>query len=70
MLQRFLNGFDAAAIAATDSSVSAVTVITAVQYLDVQGITNGGHMAAAMALMEPHAIVRAVVLANHANKKV
>ena len=31
-LRRFLNGFDAAAIAATYGSVSAVTFITAVQY--------------------------------------
>ena len=34
LLRRFLNGFDAAAIAATYGSVSAVTFITAVQYLD------------------------------------
>ncbi len=64
-LRRFLNGFDAAAIAATYGSVSAVTFITAVQYLDSHGIFYGGHMAAAMALMESPAIVLAVVLANH-----
>ena len=69
MLRRFLNGFDAAAIAATYGSVSAVTFITAVQYLDTHGIAFGGHMAAAMALMESPAIVLAVVLANHARKK-
>lgn len=68
VLRRFLNGFDAAAIAATYGSVSAVTFITAVQYLDVNGITYGGHMAAAMALMESPAIVLAVVLANHARQ--
>lgn len=70
MLRRFLNGFDAAAIAATYGSVSAVTFITAVQYLDTHGIPFGGHMAAAMALMESPAIVLAVVLANLARKKV
>ena len=43
-LRRFLNGFDAAAIAATYGSVSAVTFITAVQYLDNHGISFGGHM--------------------------
>jgi len=69
MLRRFLNGFDAAAIAATYGSVSAVTFITAVQYLDNHGISFGGHMAAAMALMESPAIVLAVVLANHARQK-
>ena len=67
-LRRFLNGFDAAAIAATYGSVSAVTFITAVQYLDNHGISFGGHMAAAMALMESPAIVLAVVLANHARQ--
>ena len=68
-LRRFLNGFDAAAIAATYGSVSAVTFITAVQYLDNHGIAFGGHMAAAMALMESPAIVLAVVLANHVRRK-
>ena len=69
VLRRFLNGFDSAAIAATYGSVSAVTFITAVQYLDSHGIAFGGHMAAAMALMESPAIVLAVVLANHARQK-
>jgi hypothetical protein len=69
VLRRFLNGFDAAAIAATYGSVSAVTFITAVQYLDNQGIAFGGHMAAAMALMESPAILLAVILANHARQK-
>ena len=68
-LRRFLNGFDAAAIAATYGSVSAVTFITAVQYLDNHDIAFGGHMAAAMALMESPAIVLAVLLANHARHK-
>ena len=69
VLRRSLSGFDAAAIAATYGSVSAVTFITAVQYLDTHGISFGGHMAAAMALMESPAIVLAVVLANHARLK-
>jgi len=64
LLRRFLGGFDAAALAATYGSVSAVTFITAVQYLDMRGVAFGGHMAAAMALMESPAIVMAVVLAN------
>ena len=64
LLRRFLNGFDAAAIAATYGSVSAVTFITAVQYLDSRGLAYGGHMAAAMALMESPAIIMAVLLAN------
>jgi uncharacterized protein len=68
-LRRFLSGFDAAAVAATYGSVSAVTFITAVQYLDTHGVSFGGHMAAAMALMESPAIVLAVVLANHARQQ-
>ena len=64
LLRRFLNGYDAAAIAATFGSVSAVTFITATQYLDSRGLPYGGHMAAAMALMESPAIIMAVLLAN------
>lgn len=64
LLKRFLSGFDAAAIAATYGSVSAVTFVTTVQHLENQQIAYGGHMAAAMALMESPAIILAVVLAN------
>ena len=64
VLKRFLTGFDAAAIAATYGSVSAVTFVTAVQYLEHQQIAYGGHMAAAMALMESPAIIMAVIFAN------
>ena len=68
LLRRWLNGFDAAAIAATYGSVSAVTFITAVQYLGNQGVQFGGHMAAAMALMESPAIILAVLLANRTRR--
>jgi len=66
LLRRSLNTFDAAAIAATYGSVSAVTFITATQYLDQFKIEYGGHMAAAMALMESPAIILAIILANKA----
>ncbi len=69
LLRRFLNGFDAAAIAATYGSVSAVTFITAVQYLDQRSLPYGGHMAAAMALMESPAIIMAVLLANMVRRR-
>jgi hypothetical protein len=59
---------DAAAIAATYGSVSAVTFITATQSLDHQGIAYGGYMAAAMALMESPAIILAIILANKARE--
>ncbi|MDB5844933.1 MAG: hypothetical protein JWP79_2243 [Polaromonas sp.] len=64
VLRRFVSPFDALAVAATYGSVSAVTFITAVQYLETHGLAFGGHMAAAMALMESPAIILAVVLAN------
>lgn len=64
LLRRVLSAYDAAAVAATYGSVSAVTFITAVQHLESQGLPYGGHMAAAMALMESPAIIMAVLLAN------
>ena len=69
VLRRFVSGFDAAAVAATYGSVSAVTFVTAVQYLENQGVAYGGHMAAAMALMESPAIILAVVFANSLRQK-
>lgn len=66
LLRRFVSEFDAAAIAATYGSVSAVTFITATQLLETRQIPYGGHMAAAMALMESPAIIMAVLFANRA----
>lgn len=66
VLRTKLNNYDAAAISATYGSVSAVTFITATQALDQNGIEFGGHMAAAMALMESPAIILAILLANKA----
>jgi hypothetical protein len=63
-LRRLLSGFDAAALAATYGSVSAVTFITAMNHLETHGLAYGGHMAAAMALMESPAIIFAVLMAN------
>ena len=69
VLRRYLSGFDAAAVAATYGSVSAVTFVTAVQYLDNNSIAFGGYMAAAMALMESPAIILAVFFANSHRQK-
>ena len=69
-LRRWVAGFDAAAVAATYGSVSAVTFVTAVQYLENQGVAYGGHMAASMALMESPAIIMAVVIANTLRQQV
>jgi hypothetical protein len=69
LLKRLVSGFDAAAIAATYGSVSAVTFITATQYLETHNLAYGVHMAAAMALMESPAIVMAVLFANTLRKQ-
>jgi hypothetical protein len=69
LLRRMLSGFNAAAVAATYGSVSAVTFVTATQYLESQHIAYGGYMAAAMALMESPAIILAVLLANAMRQK-
>ncbi|HSW30526.1 MAG TPA: sodium-dependent bicarbonate transport family permease [Longimicrobiales bacterium] len=64
VLRRRLSVEDAAAIAATYGSISAVTFITATSFLEDQGVAFGGHMVAAMALMESPAILVGVLLAR------
>lgn len=56
--------YDAAAVAASYGSVSAVTFVTAMNFLESAGTSVGGHMAAAMVVMESPAIIMAVLLAN------
>lgn len=63
-LRPLLGSTDAAAVAATYGSVSAVTFITASAFLTSQNIPFSGHMVAAMALMESPAIVIGVLLAR------
>lgn len=55
---------NAAAIAASYGSVSAVTFVTAISFLELQGVSYGGHMVAVMAMMEAPAIVVGVFLLN------
>ncbi len=62
VLKRKLSVSDAAAIAATYGSVSAVTFVAATTFLESQSITFGGHMVAVMALMESPAIIVGVIL--------
>lgn len=61
VLRRRLPVGDAAAIAATYGSISAVTFITAAAFLQMLEIPYGGHLVAAMALMESPAIVIGVL---------
>lgn len=64
VLRKRIDAFDAAAIAATYGSVSAVTFVTASQFLAARGDEAGGHMTVAMVLMESPAIIMAVLLAT------
>lgn len=64
ILRSWVSGFNAAAIASAYGSVSAVTFVTALQYLESAGMPAGGHMTVAMVLMESPAIIMAVLLAN------
>jgi hypothetical protein len=68
ILKRRLNVFDAGAIAAAYGSVSAVTFVTAVSYLEYQQLSLHGHMVAIMALMESPAIIIGLILISIFNK--
>jgi hypothetical protein len=69
ILKRKLNIFDAGAIAAAYGSVSAVTFVTAVSYLDSEKLQLHGHMVAIMALMESPAIIAGLILITIYNKE-
>ena len=69
ILKSKLNVFDAGAIAAAYGSVSAVTFITAVSYLDAQQLNLHGHMVAIMALMESPSIIIGLLLISVFNKE-
>ena len=68
ILRSKLGVYNAGAIAAAYGSVSAVTFVTAVSFLEMQGIDYGGHMVAVMALMEAPSIVVGVLLISLFNK--
>jgi len=69
ILKKKLNVFDAGAIAAAYGSVSAVTFVTAVSYLESQQLNLHGHMVAIMALMESPAIIICLLLITIYNKE-
>ena len=62
ILKRRLGVYDSGAIAAAYGSVSAVTFVTAVTYLESHEMVLHGHMVAIMALMESPAIIVGLVL--------
>ncbi len=69
ILRRKLSVFDSGAIAAAYGSVSAVTFVTAVSYLESQQMALHGHMVAIMALMESPAIIVGLILISLYNKE-
>lgn len=69
ILKKKLHVYDAGAIAAAYGSVSAVTFVTAVSYLEAHQLTLHGHMVAIMALMESPAIIVGLVLISVFNKE-
>lgn len=69
VLRRRLPIADAAAVAATYGSVSAVTFVTCASYLDGSGIAWSGYLVAAMALMESPAIIIGLLLYRLASNK-
>jgi len=69
ILRRKFNIYDSGAIAAAYGSVSAVTFVTAVSFLELQDLTFSGHMVAVMALMEAPAIIVGVILIRMFDKK-
>jgi hypothetical protein len=62
ILKRKVGVSNAGALAAAYGSVSAVTFVTAVNYLEMHQVSFGGHMIAVMALMEFPAIIMGFIL--------
>lgn len=64
ILRTRVQPFDAAGIAATYGSVSAVTFVTASEFIASRGDAAGGYLTVALVVMESPAIVMAVLLAT------
>lgn len=69
ILRRKFSVSNAGAIAAAYGSVSAVTFVTAISFLEIEQISFGGHMVAVMALMEAPSIIIGVLLISVYDKE-
>jgi hypothetical protein len=69
ILKRKLPVYDAGAIAAAYGSISAVTFVTAVSYLESHDMVLHGYMVAIMALMESPAIIVGLIMISIFNKE-
>ncbi|HAA14494.1 MAG TPA: sodium-dependent bicarbonate transport family permease [Cytophagales bacterium] len=67
MFRKRVGVYNAGGVAATYGSVSAVTFITAIAFLEVVKVIYGGHMVAALALMESPALIVGVLLIRKFN---
>ena len=65
ILKKRLSISDAGAVSAAYGSVSAVTFVAAMTFLESVNLQAGGHMVAVMALMEAPAIIVGVLLIRH-----
>lgn len=68
ILRRKMNVYNSGAIAAAYGSVSAVTFVTAISFLEMEQIDFNGHMVAVMALMEAPSIMIGLLLISMFNK--
>ncbi|WNJ18289.1 sodium-dependent bicarbonate transport family permease [Pontibacter sp. G13] len=64
ILRKRTGSANAGAIAASYGSVSAVTFVTSISFLEINHEAYGGHMVAVMALMEAPAIIMGILLLN------
>ena len=69
LLKNKINVKNAGAIAASYGSVSAVTFVTAISFLEFEGRSFDGYMIAVMAIMEAPAIVTGILLIQLFNQK-
>ncbi len=69
ILKRKLSVYDSGVIAASYGSISAVTFVTAVSYLESHQLELHGYMVAIMALMESPAIIVGLLLISLFNKE-
>lgn len=67
IVKKKFNIYDSGAIAASYGSVSAVTFITVIGYLELNNIESSGYMIAVMAVMEAPAIIVGTLLIRYFN---
>lgn len=67
--KKYLGVYNSGAIASSYGSVSAVTFVTAISFLQILNVHFDGYMIASLALMEAPAIIMGVLLTNYYTKE-